>query len=331
MEFPREIVLPVNAHVVVDEIQPLQGRRVGGDYLRVVGHYRAVVMVVAHFFVEIVGHAGVENRAHALVDERKHVAVHQLGGEAHRVAGNGALALQVQLAAGKGRGDHLEPQPGEQRVPEGEKLVHIQPHGNADFAPGPFLRLVREQLAQLVGVHVQLFAAAGTAGDRLFAPVAADEAPVAAEYVDGEAAVVVAQAAGGYLHLVLKILQIFQRKKGRGPAGPLPGVHRRAVGAHQARNVGAHHVYAHLLLKHPQHSVVQEGAALHHNVPAQLFRAGHADYLVDFTTLTERPAEMSSVVAPSFWACFTEEFMNTVQRLPRSTGCRANRPRLAKS
>ena len=27
------------------------------------------------------------------------------------------------------------------------------------------------------------------------------------------------------------------------------------------------------------------------------------------------------MVAPSFWACFTREFMNTVQRLPRSTGC----------
>ena len=25
-------------------------------------------------------------------------------------------------------------------------------------------------------------------------------------------------------------------------------------------------------------------------------------------------------MAPSFWACLTEEFMNTVQRLPRSTG-----------
>ena len=29
---------------------------------------------------------------------------------------------------------------------------------------------------------------------------------------------------------------------------------------------------------------------------------------------------MSRTSAPSFWACFTEEFMNTVQRVPRSTG-----------
>ena len=30
---------------------------------------------------------------------------------------------------------------------------------------------------------------------------------------------------------------------------------------------------------------------------------------------------MSSMLAPSFCACFTLEFMNTVQREPRSTGC----------
>ena len=32
---------------------------------------------------------------------------------------------------------------------------------------------------------------------------------------------------------------------------------------------------------------------------------------------------MSPTVAPSFWACLTREFMNTVQRLPRSTGLAA--------
>ena len=40
---------------------------------------------------------------------------------------------------------------------------------------------------------------------------------------------------------------------------------------------------------------------------------------------------MFSMVAPSFWACFTLEFMNTVQRLPRSTGRSANRPSWANS
>ena len=41
--------------------------------------------------------------------------------------------------------------------------------------------------------------------------------------------------------------------------------------------------------------------------------------------ITERakPAAMSPTVAPSFCACFTRLFMNTVQRLPKSTGCSA--------
>ena len=50
-----------------------------------------------------------------------------------------------------------------------------------------------------------------------------------------------------------------------------------------------------------------------------------------FTTEMERPAEMFSTLAPSFWACFTLEFMKTVQRLPRSTGRSAKRPSWAKS
>ena len=37
------------------------------------------------------------------------------------------------------------------------------------------------------------------------------------------------------------------------------------------------------------------------------------------------------MLAPSFWACLTLEFMKTVQRLPRSTGRSAKRPSFAKS
>ena len=40
---------------------------------------------------------------------------------------------------------------------------------------------------------------------------------------------------------------------------------------------------------------------------------------------------MSATVAPSFCACFTLEFMNTVQRVPRSVGFFAKSASLAKS
>ena len=45
----------------------------------------------------------------------------------------------------------------------------------------------------------------------------------------------------------------------------------------------------------------------------------------------DKPAEISSTLAPSFWACLTEEFINTVHLEPKSTGCLLNKPSLAKS
>ena len=42
-------------------------------------------------------------------------------------------------------------------------------------------------------------------------------------------------------------------------------------------------------------------------------------------------AFVSGDIAPSFCACLTDEFMNTVQREPRSTGCSANNPNFANS
>ena len=57
-------------------------------------------------------------------------------------------------------------------------------------------------------------------------------------------------------------------------------VQGRAVRAHQAGNVGADDVDAHLFFKRTQHGFVVERAALHDDVAAQLFRAGRTDDLV---------------------------------------------------
>ena len=54
-------------------------------------------------------------------------------------------------------------------------------------------------------------------------------------------------------------------------------------------------------------------------------------YTAFFTMEMDRPAEMSSTLAPSFWACLTLEFMNTVHREPRFTGRGENSPSLEKS
>ena len=54
----------------------------------------------------------------------------------------------------------------------------------------------------------------------------------------------------------------------------------RTVSAHQAGNVRADDLHAHLLFKGAQHGFIIKGTALHHDLAAQLFRAGSADDLV---------------------------------------------------
>ena len=54
-------------------------------------------------------------------------------------------------------------------------------------------------------------------------------------------------------------------------------------------------------------------------------------YITFFTTLYDKPAEISVISAPSRCACLIEEFINTVHREPRFTGCFAANPSLANS
>ena len=61
----------------------------------------------------------------------------------------------------------------------------------------------------------------------------------------------------------------------------IPGVEGRAEGAHDARDGGPGDVAAQLLLEGPEHRVVMEGAALHHDVLAQIVGVGGPDDLVD--------------------------------------------------
>src|SRR5699024_10359519 len=60
----------------------------------------------------------------------------------------------------------------------------------------------------------------------------------------------------------------------------IPGVQGRAEGAHNAGDGGAGDLPAQLLLKGPEHRVVVEGAALYHDVLAQIVGVGRPDDLV---------------------------------------------------
>ena len=64
---------------------------------------------------------------------------------------------------------------------------------------------------------------------------------------------------------------------------------------------------------------------------SSLFFARITLYNAFFTTDLQSPAEISSILAPFFWACLTPEFINTVQRVPKSTGCFDFNPSVANS
>ena len=193
-----KVLVPPQAHVGVEEFGLLEQGNVGGQQLRVVGHHRAVVVVVADALVVVVGHAGVPDGVHALLHQGLHMAVEQLCGVAHGVGRDGVLALEVELAGGLGGEHHLEVEAGKE--PEGQVFIHVQPEGDAHAATdaGAVPRALEgAELLVLVGhqigvLHLCLAQGAGTA-------VARDEAPPAVKGVDGEGAVVGAQVAGGGL------------------------------------------------------------------------------------------------------------------------------------
>ena len=271
MDLLREVLGPVEAHIVVDELDILDFRAVSGNDLRVVGHHRAVVVVLAQALVDVVGHAGVEDGVQSQLGEELDVAVGQLGREAGSVAGDGPLPFQIQIPAGEGAVIDREAQLREESVPEGQQLPHIQTQGDADLAPLAGNGLVAQNQFPLVGIQVPL-AGVRLAGDGSVAAVAADEGIAVGEGIDGELAVVAAASADLAAGLLVEGRQGLPVQQGTGlAAGRLaPAIQGRTVGAHEARDVGADDLHTHLLLKGPEDGFVVERAALDHDVPAQL-------------------------------------------------------------
>ena len=168
-------------------------------------------------------------------------------------------------------------------MPERQHLVHVQAQRDADGAALAGHRLVACQKLLLVGIEVQAVVLA-LAGHGFIAAVAGDELAAIGEGVHGELAVVAAAAALDADDLLVEALQLLQRHHG-GSLSVVPGAlaqaeQRRTVSAHQARDVGADDLDAHLLLEGAEHGLVVEGTALHDDLAAQLFGAGRADDLV---------------------------------------------------
>ena len=252
-----KVVGAVQTEIGIKVADLFQVGHVGGQQLGVIGHHGTVIVVVALPLVKVIGHAGIEDVVHPRLHQGLHMAVEQLGGVAHRVGGDGALALEIELPAGLRGQDHLEIQVGEQGEPEGQVLVHVQAEGDAHGAPAAVSGAVALHGAEL-GVFIphQVGLAAGLLPQGAGAPVARDEAAAPVEGIHREGAVVGTQAAGGRAGLVGKVGQSVRRKQAAVVQVHIPGGQCRAEGAHQPGDGGPGHVPAQLLLKGPQHRVV---------------------------------------------------------------------------
>ena len=177
------------------------------------------------------------------------MAVEQLGGVAHRVRGDGALALHIQLPAGLRREDHLEIQAGEQLKQKGRFSYMFRPKG-MPMRPGSRpLSLALEGAELCVFIAHQVGQVGGLLPQRAGAPVARDKAPAAVKGVDSQGAVVGAQSAGGGLGGVGELLQGLGGEHRALLQVQVPGGQGRAEGPHDAGDGGAGHVPAQLLLK----------------------------------------------------------------------------------
>ena len=120
-------------------------------------------------------------------------------------------------------------------------------------------------------------------GDGAFTAVAADKAFAAGKGVDGEVAMIIAQAAGHTLdgmNEFTQLLQVEQRCLMRCVLVAALCVQSRAVGSHKAGNIGTDNVQIHFLLKGAQYAVIEEGASLNDDVLADGLLAGRTDNLI---------------------------------------------------
>ena len=229
-------------------------------------------------------HARHPDEVRVLLEQVHDVSVGELGRIAHALGRHGLDAGLVGLLGGLVGEHHREAQVGEEGVPEGIVLVHVErardAHRTARGGAGVEHRAVEQQLVlerEQVGRGDLGLLVAGA----LLAAVARDEAVTVAKVVDREQAVVGAAAAVrlGLLHLQVVDLLAREQRGGAVLAGTVASEQRRAVAAHAAGDVGSDGVSAGELLEGAQRGVAHEGAALDHGVGADLLGVAHLDDL----------------------------------------------------
>ena len=120
--------------IVEEEMGPVQGVHISVEHLRIIGHHGTIVAVFRALLTNIIGHAGIENTLNPMIQQPFNMSVHQLGGIAYSVAGNGVLPHTINILIFDGTGYYLKAQMIQKPLPKGEQLIHIKPHGNAHNA-----------------------------------------------------------------------------------------------------------------------------------------------------------------------------------------------------
>ena len=268
-------------HAGVRELVHVEPQR-----LRVAHHDGAVVVVGGGVvLLALPADAGHPDKVRVLGKEIHDVAVAQLCRIARGLGGHGLDAGVVGLRGRLVRDHHREAQLGEERVPEGVVLVHVERARDAHRATRRGLCIqagtVEQQLVlELEEVGGVVFGLARTAR-ALLAAVTRDEAVAAAKVVDREQAVVCAAPAVDVGVLDLEVVDVLAREDRRGTRGAraVTGEKRRAVGAHAAGDIGADDLAASEQLEGAQGGVAHEGAALDHAVLANLVKVAQLDDL----------------------------------------------------
>ena len=267
----------------MDEVLLAEAGVVPEQELGVVRDNGAVEVVIRVALVDVVAHAGVEDEVDALVEEVLDVSVGELRGVAHRIGGYRMLSEVVHLARALAAEHDLEAELGEERVPEGHLLVEAESERQSDLcyrADGLTRLFEREDTAVFVldeVGNIVLFRLSAA----LFTAVARDEVPALAEADDVELTV---RGTASALHGARSIGE--RREFVLGDEGgfarrSLLGVERAAESSHKSRNSGTYNVASELLLERAEHCVIEEGAALHDDVLAELVRRICSYYLIN--------------------------------------------------
>ena len=237
------------------------------------------VVVGTRILLALPADAGHPDKVRIALEQLHDVPVGELGRIARVLAGH-ALDARLERGLGTGAGElHAVAQRGEEAVPEGVVLVHVQRTGDAHGAVAGLLQgqhLAVEEQVVLEVEEIGHIGALGLGPRSALAAVAGDEAATAprfgilAEVVDGEQAVVGALAAAHGAMLDDQLVDLRRREHVRDRSRSAVACQQsRAPRTHEPRDVGTDGIVAGQILERPKHGVVQKRSALHDGMLAQ--------------------------------------------------------------